>query len=272
MDLNLIAVLLYFICHIISILACLRFLCAFRTFTKKTLALSMISVLSASDLFFHCFAILLVALPDDVVSPVRQLIMNFSLRFMAFCSASIGIVIFRSLTNTTVEDSERFYRLNLVLLIVISSAFTLLWELVTMKPTSKEFYLAAVPMFLCLGITIFFFVRSILAIRILPEGIQRGMKSTVISLFYYPFVQLLLLLPVIGFTYFMSIHVIEMETSLGIILTLPMALVGFGNTMIFLIQQKGNQNLTESTEKLGEINATLSSMEHTEQSTFYHHA
>jgi len=272
MDLNLLSIILYFTCHILSIMACLRFLCAFRTFTKKTLALSMISVLSASDLFFHSFAILLVVFPDEVMGPVRELIMNFSLRFMAFCSASIAIVIFRSLTNTTVEDSERFYRLNLIFLVVLSSAFTLLWELVEMDPTMKQFYLAALPMFLSLGITIFFFVRSILAIRILPKEIQRGMKSTVVSLFYYPFAQLLLLLPIVGLTYFMSLHSIEMEDALKVLITMPMALVGLGNTLIFLIQQKGSQNLTESTEKLGEINATLSSMEHTEQSTFYHHA
>jgi len=124
MDLNLISVLSYFGLHILSLMSCLRFLCAFRTFQKKNLALNMISVLSVGDLFFHSFAILLVILPQDAVEPVREFIVNFGLRFAAFCSASIAIVIYKSLTHNTVEDSEKFYKWNLFLLVVFAALFT----------------------------------------------------------------------------------------------------------------------------------------------------
>ncbi len=140
-----------------------------------------------------------------------------------------------------------------------------------MSSTLKQFYLAAVPMILCLGIVIFFFVKSLLVIRVLPKEIQRTMKSTVISLFLYPFAQLLFLTPAVVVAYVTSLYSIEMADAVRVLLNTPLAMVGFINTLIFLIQQKGSQNLAANTDKLGEINATLSSIEHTEHSGFYQH-
>jgi len=243
----------------LSIFACVWFLRCFFGFPKKTIAIKAIAILSTADLLLHFIAGLFFSFPSFFINRAGVFLVNFVVRFSIFCACNIAFQVFKTVAKRSKTESEQQYRWSVLATLILSVIFTLLWQLpvVAIGNETRNLYFAVVPFVMCFTFTLYFYARSLYVIRSYPEEIQGVVKEVVRKLFIYPFIQIISIMPLAVYLCMSTILKFEVSFLLSLIFAIPLSLIGFLNTLIFLVQQHSSQKLEDCGENLGDNSATI---------------
>ena len=114
----------------LSILACLLLLFSYTKTHKKTLALTMITVLTVSDFVFHIMVALFNWLALLSVNSIEYKILNIAIRFSIFWTCNIGLYLYRLLMMVEGRALIIQFRFSLVLLMALSCGLSFMYSFI----------------------------------------------------------------------------------------------------------------------------------------------
>lgn len=120
---------IFIIIQIISVLACIWFIKCYKNFSKKTLALRMISILNITYLIFHCAVIIILIVEANYETELKtfdKMILSNILRFSVFWACSIVFVVYRSILRHGKTSSKVYFRCCLIAVIFFTIGFIIL--------------------------------------------------------------------------------------------------------------------------------------------------
>ena len=116
----------FIIIQIISVLACFWFIQCYRKFSKKTLALRMISILNITYLIFHLTVIIILIIESNFETELKtfdKTILSNILRFSVFWACSIVFVVYRSILRNGKTNSRIYFKYSFLGVISLTLAF-----------------------------------------------------------------------------------------------------------------------------------------------------
>jgi len=232
----------------LTIISCIWLLITYFRLQRKTVGMSMIMVLSLSDIIYATIVLGGTLFPQLLVTRTYFIIFFYSAYFSIFFASVMSLLVYQSLKNKNFEP-KKFFAVSLLLVLMLSTIFVWIWQTETEITTEVLLAILCGPPCLSLLITTIFYQLSANILKNLPHAESQLTRIYIKNLQLYSFAQLFTFGPLLLFNFILGvIDIGEHETPLILSFSIGALanMSGFINAVIFFFQRRSASKSSKS--------------------------